>query len=526
MPYVNSERGGMKMGQMRETMQARWNEPCIFEMGRKGTRGHLVPRVEDKIKASTRGISSHIPKSLRRKSPPNLPELSEIEVMRHFLRLSQESTCVDSGFNGEGTCTMKYNPKVNEALAGSSKVANLHPLQDTKTAQGMLEIVYRLGECLIHLSGMDAVTFQPPSGTICEWTECLLIAAYHKSRGNLEKKRDLFVPYTSHGTNAVGAKMAGFNVVTLPQTESGNLDLDALKATLSDRTAGMIQTNPTSLSVFDSNMMKMADLIHEAGGVFAYDAANTNCIMGKVNARDLKADIVHYNLHKAFGSPHGGYGPGAGVLLCTKEFEKFLPVPRIEFDGKKYFLNYSAPHSIGRVKEFYGNVPNAIRAYAWLLAMGTPGILLSSELATLNNNYLMEKIKGTKGIDIPMGEGRRRMEETVYSFKKMREETGVQAANVALRICDFGMNSTFAFGYPLYVEEPWVVEPTESMDIDEMDKFIQVVKQVAEEAYLKPDLVQTAPHCTTVGRVDFAKTENPETMALTWRMYKKKGLSF
>jgi glycine dehydrogenase subunit 2 len=519
-------KGGVEMSKIREVMQARWNEPCIFEIGRKGTRGHLVPKVDDKIKATTRGISSYLPKNLRRKTPPTLPELSEVEVMRHFFRLSQESTCVDSGFNGEGTCTMKYNPKVNESLAGSSKVANLHPLQDTKTTQGILEILYRLGECLKSLSGMDAVSLQPPSGTICEWTECLLIAAYHKYNGNLEKKRDLFVPYTSHGTNAVGAKMAGFNVVTLPQKESGNLDLDALKAAFSDRTAGMIQTNPTSLSVFDPNMVKMADMIHEVGGVFAYDAANTNCIMGKVNPQDLKADIVHYNLHKAFGSPHGGYGPGSGAILCTREFEKFLPIPRIEFDGKKYYLNFNAPHSIGRVKEFYGNAPNAIRAYAWLLAMGTPGIILASELATLNNNYLMEKIKGTPGIDIPMGGGRRRMEETVYSFKRMFEETGVQAANVALRVCDFGINSTFAFGYPLYIDEPWVVEPTEAMDIDEMDKFVQAVKQVAEEAYTNPEIVRTAPHCTTVGHVDMAKTENPETMALTWRMYKKKGLNF
>src|SRR5512136_775693 len=191
------------MSKIREVMQAKWNEPCIFELGRKGTRGHLVPKADDKINAANRGLSSYIPKQLRRTSPPNLPELSEVEVMRHFFRLSQESTCVDSGFNGEGTCTMKYNAKVNEALAGSSKVANLHPLQDTKTTQGILEILYRLGECLKSLSGMDAVSFQPPSGTISEWTECLLIAAYHKANGNLEKKRDLFVPYTSHGTNAV-----------------------------------------------------------------------------------------------------------------------------------------------------------------------------------------------------------------------------------------------------------------------------------------------------------------------------------
>jgi glycine dehydrogenase subunit 2 len=514
------------MKKIKEAMQAKWNEPCIMEMGRERTRGHLPPKVDVQMKDIAQDVNTLIPPALRRKTALKLPELSEVEVMRHFFRLSQQTTCVDSGFNGEGTCTMKYSPKVNETLASSSKIASLHPLQDPETTQGILEILYRAGECVKKLSGMDAVSLQPPSGTICEWTECLMIAAYHKLHGNLEKKREFLIPYTSHGTNAVGAKMAGFDVITLPQVESGNLDLDALKDAISDRTAGMIQTNPTSLGVFDPNMLKMADMIHEAGGVFAYDAANTNSIMGKVTPRDLKVDIAHYNFHKAFSCPHGGYGPGAGVLLCTKEFEPFLPIPRVEFDGDKYFLNYNYPQSIGRVKEFYGNVPNVIRAYAWILAMGTPGIMLASTLAVLNNNYLTEKIRNTPGIEIPMGENRRRTEETVYSLKKMCEEMGISAYHFALRICDFGMNSSFACGYPLYIDEPWVVEPTESMDIDEMEKFIQAVKQVAEEACQNPEVVRSAPHNLAVGHIDSAKTENEETMALTWRMYKKKRLKF
>lgn len=505
--------------------QAKWDEPCIFEMGRRGTRGHLVPWVEPEIRAEVGEGSNFIPSGMLRQRPPAMPELSEVEVMRHFLRLSQESTCVDSGFNAEGTCTMKYNPKVNEALAGSSKVGNLHPFQDEDSVQGMLELMYRLQECLKAISGLDAVSLQPPSGTLSELIECLVIAAYHKYSGN-DHKTDMIVPYTSHGTNAVAAKMAGYNVITVDQTEDGNLDLKALKAAVSDRTAGMIQTNPTSLSVFDPNILVMADMIREVGGIFAYDAANTNTVMGKATPRDLKFDLVHFNMHKAFSSPHGGYGPGMGVVVVSEALEPFLPVPRVESDGKLYRLNYDKPHSIGKVKQFYGNVPNVVRAYAWVVAMGAEGIATATEIAILNNNYLLHKLRQIRGIDAPMAEGRHRMEETVYSLKKMLDETGVGSHHFALRVCDFGINSTFAFGYPPYIEEPWVIEPTESLDKTELDRFIEVVRQVSEEAYNKPEVVLTAPHNCTIGALDMAASEAPETMALTWRMYRKKGLGF
>jgi glycine dehydrogenase subunit 2 len=505
--------------------QANWDEPCIFEMGRPGTRGYLVPPVEKEIKTEVGSVTSLIPTGVLRQKPPEIPELSEVEVMRHFMRLSQESTCVDSGFNAEGTCTMKYNPKVNETLAGSSKVTKLHPFQKEKSVQGILGILYRLQECLKAITGLDAVTLQPPSGTMSELTECLVIAAYHRHHGN-HHKDEMIVPYTSHGTNAVAAKMTGFKVITVDQTEDGNLDLQALRAAVSDRTAGMIQTNPTSLSIFDPNILVMADMIHEVDGHFAYDAANTNTIMGKATPRDLKFDLVHYNLHKAFSSPHGGYGPGMGVVAVSKDLEPFLPVPRVESDGKRYWLTYEKPLSIGKVKQFNGNVPNATRAYAWIVAMGREGIATATDIAILNNNYLLHKLRQIRGIDVPMAEGRFRMEETVFSLKKMFEETGVGSHHFALRVCDFGINSTFAFGYPLYVDEPWVVEPTESLDKDEIDKFVEVVRQVSKEAYGNPDLVRTAPHNCTVGALDFAASEDPKTMALTWRMYRKKGLRF
>ncbi len=506
--------------------EARWDEPCIFELGRKGERGHLLPKVGDEIRSAVGDVATCIPKNMLRRNPPELPELSEVEVMRHYLRLSQESYCVDSGFYAEGTCTMKYNPKVNEALAGSSKVANLHPLQDEETVQGMLEIMYRLGECMKSIAGLDAVSLQPPSGTMSEFTECLVIAAYHKYNGNLEKKRDMIIPYTSHGTNAVAAKMAGFNVITVHQREDGNLDLEALQAAISERTAGMIQTNPTSLSVFEPNIVKMADMIHEVGGVFAYDAANTNCLMGRVTPIDMKFDMVHFNAHKAFSSPHGGYGPGMGIVVVSEEFERFLPVPRVECDGNRYYLNYDKPYSIGKVKQFYGNVPNALRAYAWILSMGTVGIAMATGIATLNNNYILHKLKDVRGIDVPLAEGRHRMEETVFSLKKMLEDTGVGANKFALRLADYGIDSTFTKGYPLYIEEPWVIEPTESLDKAEIDKFIEAVHKVSEEAYANPELVLNAPYNTTIGEIDAAKAEDPSTMALTWRMYRRKELNF
>jgi len=505
--------------------QARYDEPCIFEMGRKGTRGHFVPKVEKKIRDTAGDGWSYIPRNMRRKRPPDIPELSEVEVMRHFFRLSQESTCVDSGFNAEGTCTMKYNPKVNEILAGSSKVAELHPLQDEESVQGMLEILYRLGECFKAISGFDAVSFQPPSGTLSEFTECLIIAAYHKHKGN-HHKTDLIVPYTSHGTNAVSAKMAGFNVVTIDQTDDGNLDLDALKVAVTDRTAGMIQTNPTSLSVFDPNLVAMADMIHEAGGIFAYDAANTNSVMGRIKPKDLKFDLVHYNLHKAFSSPHGGYGPGMGVVVVSEELAPFLPSPVVALEGKHYFFDFDRPLSIGRIKQFYGNVPNAIRGYAWILAMGSGGIAAATDIAVLNNNYLLHKLKKIRGITVPMADGRTRMEETVYSLKEMLKETGIDPHHFVLRIADFGPNSTFTLGYPPYVEEPWVIEPTESLDKDEIDNFIEIVRRVADEAYENPEVISNGPQNCAVGEIDMAASEAPETMALTWRMYRKKGLKF
>ncbi len=505
--------------------QARYDEPCIFEMGRNGTRGHFVPKVEKKIRDTAGDGWSYIPKNMRRKQAPDIPELSEVEVMRHFFRLSQESTCVDSGFNAEGTCTMKYNPKVNEVLAGSSKVAELHPLQDGESVQGMLEILYRLGECFKAISGFDAVSFQPPSGTLSEFAECLIIAAYHKHKGN-HHKTDLIIPYTSHGTNAVSAKMAGFNVVTIDQTDDGNLDLEALKVAVTDRTAGMIQTNPTSLSVFDPNLMTMADMIHEAGGIFAYDAANTNSIMGRIKPRDLKFDLVHYNLHKAFSSPHGGYGPGMGVVVVSEKLAPFLPSPVVGLEGEHYFFDFDRPLSIGRIKQFYGNVPNAIRGYAWILAMGSEGIAAATDIAVLNNNYLFHKLKEIRGITVPMAAGRTRMEETVYSLKEMLNETGIDAHHFVLRIADFGPNSTFALGYPPYIEEPWVIEPTESLDKDVIDNFIDIVRRVVDEAYENPEVILSGPQHCAVGEIDMAASEAPETMALTWRMYQKKGLKF
>jgi glycine dehydrogenase subunit 2 len=288
----------------------------------------------------------------------------------------------------------------------------------------------------------------------------------------------------------------------------------------------MIQTNPTSLSVFDTNLLTMADMIHETGGIFAYDAANTNSIMGRIRPRDLKFDLVHYNAHKAFSSPHGGYGPGMGVVVVSEELAPFLPSPVVAFDGARYYLDVDRPLSIGRVKQFYGNVPNAVRAYAWILAMGAAGIAAATDIAVLNNNYLLDKLKQIRGITVPMAEGRRRMEETVFSLKQMLDDTGVGAHHFALRVADFGPNSTFTLGYPPYVDEPWVIEPTESLDKDEIDNFIEIVRRVAEEAYENPDVILNGPHNCAVGEIDMAASEDPRTMALTWRMYRKKGLRF
>lgn len=466
-----------------------------------------------------RGASSSIetiPRKLRRKTPPRLPELSEDDVLGHFLRLSQMNYCVDLGPYPLGSCTMKYNPRINEVIASLPDLAYLHPWQDESTVQGILELLYNLQEWLQEITGTHSMTLQPAAGAHGEWTGCHIIRAYHSLQE--ETARDeIIIPDSAHGTNPASASMCGFKVVEVPTGPDGCLNPDALRKALSNRTAGLMMTNPNTLGLFEEKILEVARLVHEAGGLLYYDGANLNGILGTVRPGDMGFDIVHLNLHKTFSTPHGGGGPGAGAVGVTRELADFLPVPIIERDGERYFFNYNLKHTIGKVRGFYGNVGLLVRCAAYILALGAEGLKEAGELAVLNTNYLVYKLKDVKGIDLPYAPGKPRKHEACFSLKQVHDETEVRAIDVSKRLLDFGVHSPSNY-FPLIVPEAFLTEMTDTESQEDIDRYALILKQVLEEAYSDPQKVKTAPHNTSVGRLDDVKANHPRSMVLSWRM--------
>ncbi len=503
--------------------QARWDEPVIFKLGGKGRRGCALPPVEDEISKLIGNVADRLPETVKRNHLPSLPELSEVEVVRHFIRLSQMNYGVDLGMYPLGSCTMKYDPKINDLLA--TGVSELHPYQDESTVQGMLEILYTLSHWLAEITGTAEVSLQPSAGAHGELLGALIMRAYHKFNGDTERRTELIVPDSAHGTNPASGTMAGFRVVIVPSNRNGCVDLDALKSAVSERTAGLMLTNPNTLGIFEAEIAEIAETVHKIGGLLYYDGANLNAIMGKVRPGDMGFDIVHMNIHKTFGTPHGGGGPGAGPIGVCKELAKFLPVPQIAYDKKRkrYFLDYDRPESVGKIRSFYGNVAVLLRAYAYIQSMGPEGLEEAAEISVLNANYLVKKLKEIRGFELPYAQGRPRKHECVFSVKPMLKETGVRALNVAKRILDFGMHSPTTY-FPLIVEEALMIEPTESVEKEELDHFADVLKQVSNEAYTNPDSLLKAPYNTAVTRLDEVKASHPKTMALSWRMHQKRNV--
>jgi glycine dehydrogenase subunit 2 len=501
--------------------QAQWNEPIIFNLGKAGRVGHVLPTVEEGVKKAVGDLYELIPEKLQRKDAPRLPELSEPEVVRHFIRLSEMNYGVDSGLYPLGSCTMKYNPKINELLAGLPKLGMLHPYQDESTVQGILEILYRLERWLAEITGTAEVCLQPAAGAHGEFLGVCIMRAYHKLNGELEKRKEVLVPDSAHGTNPASAAMAGFNVVVIPSDEEGCVDLEALKSAVSDRTAGLMLTNPNTLGIFEKNIEEIAKIVHEAGGLLYYDGANLNPILCKVRPGDMGFDIVHINIHKTFGTPHGGGGPGAGPVGVTEELAKFLPVPRIVFDGERYRLDYDKPHSIGKIRCFYGNVAVLLKAYAYILSLGQEGLREVAEVSVLNANYVMRKLKEIEGLALPYNSQKPRKHECVFSAKPLKNKTGVSALNLAKRLLDHGLHAPTIY-FPLIVEEALMIEPTETAEKEELDRFIEAMKEICREAHENPEKVLKAPHNTAVQRLDEVKASHPQTMALSWRMYRKK----
>ncbi len=501
--------------------QACWNEQVIFNLGRKGRRGHFLPEVEEEVKNAVGNLSKVIPENMQRKVEPSLPELSEVEVVRHFVRLSEMNYGVDSGFYPLGSCTMKYNPKINDQLAAMPTLSMLHPYQDESTVQGILEILYKLERWLAELTGTYEVCLHPAAGAQGEFLGTLLMRAYHKYNGEDRKRTEIIIPDSAHGTNPASAAMSGFNVVVVPSDDEGCVSLGALKAAVSKKTAGLMLTNPNTLGIFEKNIDEIARIVHEAGGLLYYDGANLNPLLCKARPGDMGFDIVHINIHKTFSTPHGGGGPGAGPVGVLEELAKFLPVPRIIRESERYHLDYNKPYSIGKIKSFYGNIAVLLKAYAYILSLGHEGLEEVAEISVLNANYLKKKLKEIKGLTLPYNSEKPVKHECVFSAKSLKKETGVSALNIAKRLLDYGLHAPTIY-FPLIVEEALMIEPTETFEKEEIDRFIEAMQKISEEAYTNPETVSKAPHYTAVSRLDEVKASHPRTMALSWRMYQKK----
>ena len=507
---------------LRRFHQARWDEPIIFELSREGQRGILVPEVEEEIRDEVGDVLAALPETMRRKQPPELPELAQPQVLRHYLRLSQENLGADLNIEiGQGTCTMKYSPKVNDQLAALPEIADLHPLQDEETVQGILEIMHRFEQILKEISGLDRFSLQPGAGSEAIYTNVSIIRAYHASRGEADQRDEIITTIFSHPSNAACARTAGFKVITLYPDEDGYPDLDALRAAVSERTAGLMITNPEDTGIFNPRIEEFVSVVHDAGGLCAYDQANANGVLGITRAREAGFDLCHFNLHKTFSSPHGCGGPGAGASGVTQELARFLPVPVVEFDGHRYHLDYDRPESIGKIRPFYGYVPVILRAYAWVMSLGAEGLREVAEVAVLNNNYLLEKMVEIPGVSAPYARGKRRIEQVRYSWEELAQETGVHSEELGIRAADFGVHY-WTSHHPFVVPEPCTLEPTESFSKDEIDEYLAIMAHVAEEARTDPDLVKTAPHNSTIHTIDHTPLDDPSKWAMTWRAYKRK----
>ncbi|WP_206831019.1 aminomethyl-transferring glycine dehydrogenase subunit GcvPB [Alicyclobacillus fructus] len=474
------------------TIQREGLEPLIFELSRPGRRAYELPEL-DVPEADMAEIEPYL-----REKPARLPEVSEVDVVRHFTALSQKNHGVDSGFYPLGSCTMKYNPKRNERWTRLDGFARLHPLMPEELVQGALALLHELAQHLAAITGMDAVSLQPAAGAHGEWTGLMMIRKYHADRGEIDRDQ-VIVPDSAHGTNPASVSMAGLRAVTIPSRPDGRVDLEALRQVVSERTAALMLTNPNTLGLFESEIVEIAQVVHEAGGLLYYDGANMNAILGYARPGDMGFDVVHLNLHKTFSTPHGGGGPGAGPVGVKAFLEPYLPAPVLEKRGEQYVWNWDRPKSIGKVKGFFGNFGVLLRAYAYIRTLGAEGLKQVSEAAVLNANYLLQQLKPY--FEAPY-EGPCK-HEFVLSGKRQKA-LGVRTLDMAKRLIDFGVHPPTIY-FPLIVEEGLMIEPTESESKETLDRFVEIMREIAREAEEEPDVVRTAPHRTIVGRLDEVK---------------------
>jgi glycine cleavage system P protein (glycine dehydrogenase) subunit 2 len=502
---------------------AAWDEPLVMEMGRPGRRGQLVPDTEPGIRDAVGDGADLVPAAVRRPAPPELPELTEFEVQRHYLHLSQ-MTLGMMGVNLFGTCTMKYNPRIGEIVAARPWLAELHPGQDEDTLQGVLEIVHSFDLILRELSGMAQFVFQPGGGADAAYTHACVTRAYHAARGELERRDEIVTTIQAHPCNAATAAAAGFKVVTLPLEEEGYPSVEALQVAVSDRTAALMVNNPDDMGIYNPNIERWVQIVHEAGGLAFYDHANFNGVMGRIRARELGFDACMYMLHKTFGAPKGGGGPAVGAYGCAEELVPFLPRPLVVRDGDRYRLERDAPQSVGRVREFWGNVPQVVKAYSWARAMGAEGIRDAADISVVANNYMERRLLELRGVtkSFPELTGPR-MEMTRYSLEEVTRDTGVTVFDVQNRMVDFGVDAFWLSHEPWIVPEPFTPEAGELWSKEDIDLWIDVLAHVIDEAYEEPELVRTAPHNQAIHQVDASGVDDPDRWATTWRAHRRKA---
>jgi len=480
-------------------------QSTIFEKSRPGRGGGKVPH-------PPKDALERLPTAARRANPPALPELNELEVVRHYTNLSQLNFAIDTGFYPLGSCTMKYNPKVNEWAARLPGFAGLHPLAPDATAQGTLQVLWELEEILAEISGMQAVSLQPAAGAQGELTGILMIRAYHRSRGDADRL-EVLVPDSSHGTNPATASMAGFKTITIASAPDGGVDLAAFRAALGPRTAAVMITNPSTLGLFEARIGDLLEAVHAAGALAYMDGANLNAILGRFKPGEAGFDVMHINTHKTFSTPHGGGGPGAGPVGVGARLVPFLPAPRVlrEDDGSfRLERTGERPTSIGRLRSFVGNTGVLVRAYAYLLAHGADGLREVSDDAVLAANYLKTRLSGT--YDIPYA--RHCKHEFVASAATIKRTTGVRTLDIAKRLLDYGFHPPTIY-FPLIVEEAMLIEPTETEAIETLDAFAEALIAIAGEAAATPELVHEAPHSAPVRRLDEAAAARQPN--LRWR---------
>lgn len=505
--------------------QAKWDEPIIFELSTKGERGIHVETAAAEIVAQVGDAAESIPEKMLRKIPPSLPEISQPRILRHYMRLSQQTLGADVNIEiGQGTCTVKYSPKIHDALARLPEIADTHPLQPEDSVQGTLEIYHATEGYLAEISGMDRFSFQPGGGSQAILTLASIIRKYFEVRGESKTRNEIITTIFSHPSDAAAPAVQGFNIIYIGADEHGQPDFEAFKEAVSERTAGFLIANPEDTGIYNSRIAEFTALVHSYGGLCGYDQANANGLLGITRARDAGFDMCFFNLHKTFSTPHGCGGPACGAVGVTELLVSYLPGPLVEKKDGGYVLNQkntNNPAGVRKVRAFTGAAPVVLKAYAWIRSLGGEGLYQVAKTAVLNNNYLFAKLMRLDCVDAYYSAGNQRVEQVRYTIEKLTRETGITTGDIQRRMMDFGMHY-WSSHHPYHLPEPMTLEPTETPSKEDLDEYIATLTHIFQEAYENPEIIKTAPHRSVCHRVDSSGVDDPAKWCITWRAYLKK----